>query len=286
MSVVVSWIRRGLPGAIALLATACEAIPLLSTSPSPTPINPVPVVSPSPTLPPTVASPSPIPDAYKRALEKAASATTLEKAAQTSADWELVVSRWQQAIEYLKAVPPGSTDKTIAQRTLPTYQKALAQAQALAKQPPKRPAASSVATRPTGEGIPLIAGSQGVTGNEENPAATIQLLNQQQSEFYAKQKRFATNLTELQSTVAPKSGSYIYQTSGNRTRALTTALSQVEGQASYRGAVFVTLNGTQASTSTIVCRATNNSRTPPAVVSPSDNGEARCAEGGEPVEGN
>lgn len=92
-------------------------------------------VSPSPIA---LSSPSPSPSAqpkadwtaqFKRAQEKAASATTHAQTATSKEDWELVVSRWQQAVAFLRTVPATSPLQTMAKPKLVEYQRHLANAQ-------------------------------------------------------------------------------------------------------------------------------------------------------------
>ncbi|MGI0487461.1 retropepsin-like aspartic protease family protein [Pantanalinema rosaneae CENA516] len=82
---------------------------------------------------PVVASPSPSPiatapakeDPYRRALNKAESAVNISQAAQSQDDWTLVVDRWQQAVDLIKAVPPSSPYRAMAKTKLMEYQRNL-----------------------------------------------------------------------------------------------------------------------------------------------------------------
>lgn len=69
------------------------------------------------------------------AVDRASSAVSLSEAAQSADDWDLVASKWQQAIGLLQSVPSSSPDYTTAQQKLATYQANLATAQQKAQQP-------------------------------------------------------------------------------------------------------------------------------------------------------
>lgn len=68
-------------------------------------------------------------DPYQRAVERASSAYTLGKSAQSRDDWRLVVSRWQQAIELIKTVPASNPHHVQARQKLSQYQRNLTFAQ-------------------------------------------------------------------------------------------------------------------------------------------------------------
>lgn len=104
------------------------------------------------------------------AIDRASSAVSLSQAAQSADDWNLVVSKWQQAIELLQSVPNSSPDYTAAQQKLTTYQANLVTAQQKAQQPilaavplgeaniktaasATSPIASPVGTNPTGSNL-------------------------------------------------------------------------------------------------------------------------------------
>lgn len=67
-------------------------------------------------------------DAYKLALEKADSAGNIATSAQSQDDWNLVVSRWQQAIQLMRSIPKSSPYRSTAQTKLTQYQRNLAAA--------------------------------------------------------------------------------------------------------------------------------------------------------------
>ncbi|MDX2243522.1 MAG: retropepsin-like aspartic protease [Leptolyngbyaceae cyanobacterium bins.302] len=68
-------------------------------------------------------------EVYKQALSKAASAQNLSKSALSPDDWNLVASRWQQAIEGLKTLPATSPYRVMAKEKLTQFEKAFATAQ-------------------------------------------------------------------------------------------------------------------------------------------------------------
>ncbi|MDX2231801.1 MAG: retropepsin-like aspartic protease [Leptolyngbyaceae cyanobacterium bins.349] len=107
-------------GAIA----ACSRPPSPASAPSPSPASTV--VS-APTPAPVVPQ---IPEAeiYKQALGKANSARNLSQNALSVDDWNLVVSRWQQAIEGLKSLAANSPYQVMAQDKLPQFEQGLATA--------------------------------------------------------------------------------------------------------------------------------------------------------------
>ncbi|MBO1348251.1 MAG: retroviral-like aspartic protease family protein [Hormoscilla sp. GUM202] len=81
------------------------------------------------------------PDYYQRARLKADSAVSIGQSAQSPDDWQLVASRWQQAIALLQAIPPDSPQRTHALTKIAEYQGHLAQAQEQAQS--NHPAASA-----------------------------------------------------------------------------------------------------------------------------------------------
>ncbi len=127
-----------LASTLLLGSVACSSRPssqqnsLVSAPASPAPArvsSSAPVAAPaSPT--PTVAQV----DAYKLAEEKANSARNLSQSALTEDDWNLVSSRWQQAIAALQSIPPSSPYQAIAKTKRPEFEKELAAARQRAKQ--------------------------------------------------------------------------------------------------------------------------------------------------------
>ncbi|MBE9178870.1 retroviral-like aspartic protease family protein [Oculatella sp. LEGE 06141] len=72
---------------------------------------------------------------YQDAIAKASSAFTFGQSAQSQDDWQLVVSRWQQAIDLMAAVPSASPNHAVAQRKLVEYRRNLTYAQQQANRP-------------------------------------------------------------------------------------------------------------------------------------------------------
>ncbi|MEM8805537.1 MAG: aspartyl protease family protein [Cyanobacteria bacterium P01_G01_bin.38] len=92
-------------------------------------------------------SPQPAP-AYADGIQLASSAFVLGQSAQSADDWQLVASRWQQAITTFKTVPQGDANYATAQAKLPEYQRNFDYAQQRLEQlknpPPLRPIAAPV----------------------------------------------------------------------------------------------------------------------------------------------
>ena len=102
-----------------------------ATEGSPTPVAP-------PVQPPSTRQQL---DYYQRAQNKADSAVSIGQSAQSPGDWQLVASRWQQAIAFLQAIPPDSPQRDRALTKIAEYQGHLARAQERAQS--NRPAASA-----------------------------------------------------------------------------------------------------------------------------------------------
>ncbi len=136
-----------LSGTLVLVNTACSRVdslwrPNASTQPNivstPTP-TPLVSVSLSPTAAPTN-SPTLTPqEAYERAMDAAYSAATLAQSAQSVIDWQLVITRWQEAIDLLKSVPSSSSYHKNAQSKIAEYQRNLR----VAEQQSARPVSNS-----------------------------------------------------------------------------------------------------------------------------------------------
>lgn len=84
-------------------------------------------------------------DPYKLALEKADSAGNITVSAQSQDDWNLVASRWQQAIQFMRSIPRTSPYRSLAQAKLTEYQRNLA----YAKQQANRASTADIASEPT-----------------------------------------------------------------------------------------------------------------------------------------
>lgn len=138
----------------ALLVTACGAAPKTSGTAAPpsatiaanSPMPPA-AIKTKPTNPPqpkagSKSSPStpapdpkaPPPEAYSRALDKAESAQNIASTARSRDDWSLVASQWQQAVQFMQAVPASHAYYKRAQSKLGGYQRFLANAKARSAQ--------------------------------------------------------------------------------------------------------------------------------------------------------
>ncbi|MBD2310747.1 retroviral-like aspartic protease family protein [Desertifilum sp. FACHB-1129] len=99
------------------------------------------LLQPAPAPPP---QPTPTPSTwefYQQALDKAYSAASIAQSARSRSDWELVESRWQQAIAILQSLPADSPQHAVAQAKISEYQRNLNYAQqqansAASKSPP------------------------------------------------------------------------------------------------------------------------------------------------------
>ncbi len=106
-------------------------------------------------------SPTPQPERFQEALDTAFGAATIAQSAQSKDDWNLVVSRWQSAINLLKALPKSSANYAIAQKKITEYQRNLAYAQKQVNSDPKvtgKPISLSMAaSRQTSPSAPASA---------------------------------------------------------------------------------------------------------------------------------
>lgn len=89
--------------------------------------------------PPAISStpkptPAPTENFYQSALDSAASARSISQSAQSSEDWQLVASRWKNAIAALKQVPKADPNRKLANQKLAEFNQALANAEARAEQ--------------------------------------------------------------------------------------------------------------------------------------------------------
>lgn len=125
-----------LSGTLSVTHVACSAVNSLWSSKEPTvPVATAPTPSPA-TRPPVKPIATPInqptinpKDAYERAMDAAYSAETMAESAQSAGDWQLVITRWQEAIGLLKRVPSSSSYHAIAQPKITQYQRNLGVAQ-------------------------------------------------------------------------------------------------------------------------------------------------------------
>lgn len=142
-----------LSGTLALINVACSSFDSLSgVKEQP---KPVAVIS-TPSLiqaPPAKIKPAatpiktPIVDAkeiYQQATDVGYSAAVLSQSAESSEDWQLIVSRWQEAISLLKKVPTSSSFYAVAKPKISEYQRNLSIAQQQASGPPSRASSGTV----------------------------------------------------------------------------------------------------------------------------------------------
>jgi hypothetical protein len=262
---------------VALLLSACSTTP--GRSPFPTPPPPLPAETATPLPSPVAASPSPKPtvpiNAYQKGMDKAASATTLARDAQTPEDWKLVITQWERAISFLKSVPRDNPNYPKAQKLLPDYQQQLANARQQAKTNPRQ--TTTVAQKPSEGGIPLF-----VTSDNANAIEAMNTLNQKQTEFFNQKKRFASNLAELGSGVVPENPSYSYTTRGDEKQAISTAIAKRDGLPSYTAAVFMVKDGNNNLLLSIVCASQQSSKVAPALPRV-DGKQLKCGNGSSSV---
>ena len=124
-----------------------------------------PVIIKSPTPPvlsPEKVEPSSQPNSYELALDKASSAFSISQSAQSSDDWNLVVSQWTDAIALMKALPVSSPYKAIARKKIAEYQRNLTYAKQEATRPIQKIPDSVVAVTP----FPLMPPPQTVAVGE------------------------------------------------------------------------------------------------------------------------
>ncbi len=98
-----------------------------------------------------------LPDTFKLALDKAASAKSISQSAQSPDDWALVASRWQQAIGLLKKVPANSPNRKLAKARLTEYQQKLAYARKQAQMKDEVGGSSGILIDPVADGAGSIA---------------------------------------------------------------------------------------------------------------------------------
>lgn len=158
------------------LGAGCASVAVNSSadlSPSP---EPVAIATPTPAVAPPPAPAELPPDPYPQALEQAANAVNMSRAAQSQDDWRLVVSRWQQAVQLMQQVPPDSPNRASAQSKLGEYRRNLAIAQQQASRGPSADASvilgGTSASPANGSSSPGTAqnSAQNSTGNSaQNP---------------------------------------------------------------------------------------------------------------------
>ena len=256
---------------VAMLSACSLSRPSVTSSPLPD----VPLSS-----EPIVGSPSPLPtaigDPFAKGVDKAASAASLTQSAQTAEDWNLVLTQWQRAIDFMKAVPSSSPNYAAARKLLPAYQANLARAQQQAKRGGSSQNTTVVRGRTDDSGIPIISGGQSSASPDTakdtakdaatTAAATVNALLQQQSEFFAKQKHFAASLTELGGSIPADTPTYAYSTSVLQSKqvvAIATAKQDI--LPSYTGALFSIKDDKNNDTTVMTtCVTSKPSKLPPA----------------------
>ena len=157
-------------GAIAL--TGCEALPV-GSAPTPSPVAEQEIAAPaaSAAAQPQTSLAPPKPQingavTFQKALDLAYGAAKLTQSAQIPADWQYVMSRWQDAIGLLKVVPPQSAEYAKAQVKIQEYQRNLAYATQRSTAAIASP--STVAMQPLSS-APIPAGSSG-SGSSQGSA--------------------------------------------------------------------------------------------------------------------
>jgi predicted aspartyl protease len=112
--------------AIALLSlVACTVEQTTTPPPKPVPVAATPKAATKP-------SPAAKDENYQSALDSAASAKSISQSAQSPEDWQLVVSRWTQAIAHLKKVSKTDKNYKAANQKLASFEEKRSQAQAKA----------------------------------------------------------------------------------------------------------------------------------------------------------
>jgi predicted aspartyl protease len=101
-------------------ASTPTALPVDNATPTPL------ASAPEPSPEPTSAS---APDYFREAVNRATSAVAIGQSAHSTSDWQLAASRWQQAIDLMKQVPPTSANHGQAQAKAMEYQQNLIAAQ-------------------------------------------------------------------------------------------------------------------------------------------------------------
>ena len=125
-------------GTLAFASVACSSEPTTDATGTP---STAPAILKSPTLPArkplkdVESDSSSQPNRYELALDKAYSADNISQSAQSSDDWNLVVSQWTDAIALMKALPATNPNKAIARTKIAEYQRNLTYAKQQATRP-------------------------------------------------------------------------------------------------------------------------------------------------------
>jgi predicted aspartyl protease len=110
----------------AAIGVGCSRMQLTQTRSNP--------VAASPARPTPTPTPETIEDFYQSALDSAASARSISQSALSSEDWQLVASRWKNAIAALKQVPKSNPNRKFVNQKLGEFNQALANAEDRATQ--------------------------------------------------------------------------------------------------------------------------------------------------------
>jgi predicted aspartyl protease len=128
-----------LSGSLLVGLSSCRGTPKATS-----PVAQVPVVAAETPAAKPAPSPSPV-DPYGLAIDKADSATTISQSAQSQDDWNLVINRWQQALQLMKAVPKNSPHHAQTKTKIAEFERNLTAAQQQVARIANPPAASSAA---------------------------------------------------------------------------------------------------------------------------------------------
>lgn len=117
---------------------------------TPTPVAVVPAAPPPVEAEPVATA---APDYFREAVNRATSAVAIGQSAQSTTDWQLAASRWQQAIALMQQVPSQDSNQAQAKAKIQEYQRHLAAAQ----QKASGQLAASSAPAPVAEPNDLVA---------------------------------------------------------------------------------------------------------------------------------
>ncbi len=120
---------------------------------------------------------------FQRALERAASASTMSQSAQSRDDWRLVANRWQQAIQLMQAIPSTNPRQSQVAQKLTEYKRNLiyAQRQASRSTAPANPDGVIVlspgllpqkSSRPVPAPVPVAAAPQNLPAVQPAPPSS------------------------------------------------------------------------------------------------------------------
>jgi len=128
--------RLGLLSAIGWLSGCGVSMnPMAPTAPPPPSSNPEATAASTPTVVSIRPAAQPVapaanqPDYFREAVNRATSAVAIGQSAQSTDDWQLAASRWQQAVNLMQQVPKTHANYTQAQTKAKEYQQHLNAAQ-------------------------------------------------------------------------------------------------------------------------------------------------------------